>query len=158
MIIQIHIKDKVIENLKNAMIKFIKFVYGWISKDNDFLGHVLGVAHFMIAMLFYILFIACHTVYPSLYFQIFVFSCIFIIWLQHVFLRVCISIIAEKELTQYHAPSITLFEFVLDYMNITFEQFTNYILIAETTAVAAFGLELLSKLSVFLYKKYDVLY
>ncbi len=110
MIIQIELKNQWIESLKNGMIKFIKFVYGWISKEDDFLGHVLASSHFIISATFYILIFASHTIYPSLYFQLFVFTFVVIFWLQHILFKVCISILAEKELTKLNAPSIPLFE------------------------------------------------
>lgn len=151
-------RNQWIESLKNGMISFIKTVYSWISKDDEFLGHVLASSHFIISGTFYLLILACHTVYPSTYFQIFVFVCIVLIWLQHVFLKVCISVLAEKELTKFHAPSIPLFEVVLKYFNLRFDDFTNYFLTAETVCVLMFTLEMLSKLSVYLYEKYDMNY
>lgn len=158
MIIQIQIRDQWIESIKYGMIKFIKFVYGWISRDNEFLGHVLAVSHFIISATFYLLILACHTVYPSIYFQIFVFVFVVIIWLQHVLFKVCISILAEQELTQMHAPSIPLFEIVLSWLNLTFDHFTNYFLTAETVCVLMFSLEMVSKLSVYFYKNYGIAY
>ena len=155
MIIQIQVRDQWIESLKNGLIKFIKTVYGWISKDDEFLGHVLASSHFIISATFYVLIVACHVVYPSLYFQMFVFVCVTIIWLQHVFLRVCISIVAEKELTKFAAPSVPLFEIVLKYFHVTFEDFTNYFLTAETVCVGMFGLEIVSRLLVLFYDLYN---
>ena len=155
MIIQVELRDQWIESLKNGLIKFIKTIYGWISKDDEFLGHVLASSHFIISATFYLLIIACHIIYPSLYFQIFVFICIVIIWLQHVFLKVCISIVAEKELTKVYAPSIPLFEVFLKYFNLTFENFTNYFLTAETVCVIMFGLEIMSRLGILLYDTYN---
>jgi len=155
MIIQIQLKDQWIESLTTGLIRFIKSIYGWISKDDDFLGHVLASSHFIISATFYLLIVACHIIYPSLYFQLFVFSCIVVIWLQHIFLRVCISIVAEKELTKMHAPSIPLFEIFLDYVGLTFEDFTNYFLTAETVCVGMFGLEIMSRLLLVLYDLYN---
>jgi hypothetical protein len=149
------VRDQWIESLKNGLIKFIKTIYGWISKDDEFLGHVLASSHFIISATFYVLIVACHVVYPSLYFQMFVFICVTIIWLQHVFLRVCISIVAEKELTKLAAPSVPLFEIVLKYFNLTFEDFTNYFLTAETVCVGMFGLEIVSRLLVLFYDLYN---
>lgn len=157
MIIQIELRDQWIESLKTGMIKFIRSVYGWISKDDEFLGHVLASSHFIISATFYILIFACHTIYPSLYFQIFVFVFVVIIWLQHVFFKVCISILAEKELTKLQAPSIPLFEVVLKYFGLTFDHFTNYFLTAETVCVIMFTLEMLSKISVYLYEKNGII-
>jgi len=155
MIIQIQFRDKWVDFFKNGMIKFIKSIYGWISKDDEFLGHVLASSHFILSATFYLLILACHTVYPSLYFQLFVFTCILLIWLQHVFLKVCISFVAEKELTKLHAPSVPLFERVLKYFNLTFDNFTNYFLTAETVCVTMFGLEIVSKVIPLLYDLYN---
>lgn len=154
MIIQIELRDQWIESLKNGLIQFIKIIYGWISKDDEFLGHVLASSHFIISATFYLLIIACHIVYPSLYFQVFVFISVVIIWLQHVFLRVCISVVAEKELTKMYAPSVPLFEIVLKYFNMSFEDFTNYFLTAETVCVVMFGLEIISRIGILLYDLY----
>jgi hypothetical protein len=84
-----------------------------------------------------------------------VFICIVIIWLQHVFLKVCISIVAEKELTKMYAPSVPLFEIFLKYFNLTFEDFTSYFLTAETVCVAMFGLEIMSRILLLLYDVYN---
>lgn len=155
MIVQIELRDQWIESLKNGLIKFIKSVYGWISKDDEFLGHVLASSHFIISATFYLLIVACHIIYPSIYFQLFVFVCVVIIWLQHVFLRVCISVVAEKELTKVYAPSVPLFEIVLKYFDLTFEHFTNYFLTAETVCVMMFGLEIMSRLGILFYESYN---
>lgn len=155
MIIQVELRDQWIESLKNGMIKFIRSVYGWISKDDEFLGHVLASSHFIISATFYILIVACHIIYPSLYFQLFVFGCIVVIWLQHVFLKVCVSVVAEKELTKVYAPSVPLFEIFLKYFNLTFEDFTSYFLTAETVCVAMFGLEIMSRILLVLYDVYN---
>ena len=155
MIIQIEVRDQWINSLKNGMITLIRNIYSWISKDDEFLGHVLAVTHFIISATFYLLIVACHIIYPSIYFQTFVFICIVVIWLQHVFLRVCISIVAEKELTKLYAPSVPLFELILKYFNLTFEHFTNYFLTAETVCVAMFGLEIMSRVITLLYESYN---
>ena len=155
MIVQIELRDQWIESLKNGLIKFIKTIYSWISKDDEFLGHVLASSHFIISATFYLLIVACHVIYPNLYFQIFVFTCIFIIWLQHVFLKVCISIVAEKELTKVYAPSIPLFEIFLKYFHLTVDDFTNYFLTAETVCVGMFGLEIMSRVGILLYDLYN---
>lgn len=152
MIIQIHVRDQWIESLKNRMIDFIRKIYGWISKDDDFLGHVLASSHFILSGTFYMLILACHTVYPSLYFQIFVFTCLFVIWLQHVFLKVCVSIVAEKELTKLYSPSVPLFEMVLKYFGLTFNDFATYFLMAETVCITMFGLEIVSRIILLFYK------
>jgi hypothetical protein len=150
--------EEIIDSLKNKTVLFIRYIYGWISKDDEFLGHVLGVSHFIISATFYLLIIVCHVIYPSVYFQIFIFICLLIIWLQHILFKVCISILAEKHLTKVEAPSLHFFKIVLEWFGITLDDFLNYFIAAETTAISMFGLELLSKLSVYLYEKYNIIY
>lgn len=147
-------RNQTIQNLEQNMRKFIKFCYGWLSNDGEVLGYILSVTHFIISGVLYLLIIACHLIYPNTYFQIGVFLCIFIVWLQHVLLKVCISVIAEKELTNTIAPSRLLFKQTLSLFGINFNNYMDHFLVAETVCVGMFGLELLSKLSVFLYDKY----
>ena len=155
MIIQVELRDQWIESLKNGLIRFIKSLYGWISKDDEFLGHVLASSHFVISATFYLLSLACHVIYPSLYFQLFVFTCIFVIWLQHIFLKVCVSIVAEQALTKMYDPSIPLFKVFLTYFHLTFDDFTNYFLTAETVCVGMFGLEIVSRILILFYELYN---
>jgi hypothetical protein len=63
--------------------------------------------------------------------------------------------VAEKELTKFAAPSVPLFEIVLKYFHVTFEDFTNYFLTAETVCVGMFGLEIVSRLLVLFYDLYN---
>jgi hypothetical protein len=76
-----------------------------------------------------------------------------VIWIQHVFLKVCISIVAEQKLTQKEPP---FFQIIRDILQIQPTEFVNYFLVAETTWVGCFALELLAKLSLFLYEYYGI--
>lgn len=147
-----------ISSMEQKMRNFIKFSYSWLSTDGEVLGHILAVTHFIISGVLYLLIIACHIVYPSTYFQIGVFVCVLIVWLQHILLKVCISVIAEKEFTNVSAPSLLLFKEALGLLGISFTDFMDYFVVAETVCVGMFGLELLSKLSVFLYGNYGYTY
>ena len=144
--------------MEQKMRNFIKFSYSWLSTDGEVLGHILATTHFIISGVLYLLIVACHIVYPNTYFQIGVFVCIFMVWLQHVVLKVCISVIAEKEFTTVEAPSLLLFKEALSLFGISFSSFMDYFVVAETVCVGMFGLELLSKLSLFLYRNYGYTY
>jgi hypothetical protein len=151
-------RTKTIETLESNIRKLISFLYAWLTTDGEVLGYILAVIHFMISALFYILIFVCHTVYPSFKFQLFVFSCVLLIWIHHIVLKVCISVVAEKNLTNRYAPSAHLFKVVLDFFSISMDSFTNYFVLVETAVVGMFGLELLSRYSNYLHKLFNISY
>ena len=140
-------------NAERYLRKFVTFLYSWLSTDGEVLGYILGVSHFVISATISVMVVAAHTVYPALWFQILVFVLLFVIWIQHVFFKVCISIVAEQKLTNKEPP---FFQIIRDILHIQPTEFINYFLVAETTWVGCFALELLAKLSVFLYEYYDL--
>jgi len=93
-------------------------------------------------------------VYPTLWFQCISFALVFLIWLQHVCLRVCIIIVAEKNFTQGSSPYFQMFR---DTTGVDGEVLVNYLVVFETGALVCLGLELLGKLSLFLYEYYGVI-
>ena len=154
---------KVLSNLENNFIiktleKFarnsVTFFYGWIFNDNTaILGHILGVVHFMLSTVLVISIILCHTVYPAFWAQCFVYVFIILIWLQHVFLQICFITVAEKKLTKTTSP----FEDITQ--NLFGQSATGVmtnLLIFETAAVFAFGLEIISKIIGYVYTKIGV--
>ena len=143
----------VIEKSERYLRELVTFLYSWLSTDGEVLGYILGVCHFVISATISVMVLVSHTLYPVLWFQILVFVLLFIIWIQHVFFKVCISIVAEQKLTNNEPP---FFQIIRDILHIQPTEFVNYFLVAETVWVGCFGLELLSKLSVFLYDYYDI--
>lgn len=142
-----------VEKAERYLRDFVTFLYSWLTTDGEVLGYILGVCHFVISMTISVMVLAAHTVYPVLWFQILVFGLLFTIWIQHVFFKVCISIVAEQKLTKTEPP---FFQIIRDILHIQPTEFINYFLVAETVWVGCFGLELLAKLSVFLYDYYDL--
>lgn len=149
-------RNKTIETLETSIRKLISFLYAWLTTDGEVLGYILAVIHFMISALFYILIVISHTIYPSFSFQIFVFICVLLIWIHHIVLKVCISVVAEKNLTNTIAPSTRLFKVVLDFFSISIESFTNYFVLVETTVVGMLCFEIISRYSNYLHKLYDI--
>jgi hypothetical protein len=133
--------------------KIVSFLYSWLSTDGEVLGYILGVCHFVISATICVMVLVSHTLYPVLWFQILVFVLLLVIWIQHVFFKVCISIVAEQKLTNNEPP---FFQIIRDILHIQPTEFINYFLVAETVWVGCFGLELLAKLSVYLYDYYDL--
>lgn len=143
----------VIEKSERYLRELVTFLYSWISTDGEVLGYILGVWHFVISITILVAVFISHTLYPVVWFQFLVFMCLVIIWLQHIFLKVCISIVAEQKLTKKDPP---FFQIIRDILHIDPDIFTTNLMVAETVAVGCFGLELVSKLSVFLYEYYNV--
>ena len=145
--------DSIVEKLEGYMRCLVTFLYSWLSSDGEVLGYILGVCHFVIGSTISVMVIISHTLYPVLWFQIFVFCLLLLIWIQHVFLKVCISIVAEQKLTNCEPP---FFQIIRDILHINPLEVVNYFLVAETVWVGCFALELLSKLSVFIYEYYEI--
>lgn len=143
----------VIAKSEKYLRELVAFLYSWLTTEGEVLGYILGVWHFMGSMTIFTCGIISHTLYPVTWFQLVVFFLLVVIWLQHIFLQVCVFFIAERKLTNKEPP---FYEIIRDIFHVEPEQFTIHFVVAETVAVSCFGLELISKLSVLLYEYYDV--
>lgn len=144
-------KDYIIEKLEYFFRALITFAYKWLSEEGEILGHILAVFHVMISATVFLLLFISHTFLPLFSLQLFAFICLFIIWIQHVTLKVCIIIVAEKMLTQNISPYVELLKKLLNNFGIPVEKYTTYFILCETTAVMCFGLELLSNIINYMY-------
>jgi hypothetical protein len=88
-------KEKIISVLESKTRELIRFFYGWITSDGEILGYILGVIHFMLSVLIFMLVFVSHTIYPTLWLQGFALLCMGLVWIQHVILKVCITIVSE---------------------------------------------------------------
>jgi hypothetical protein len=150
---RITIEGSIVEKLENYTRNIISFLYGWISTDGEVLGYILGVVHFVVSMTIIVMIVVSHTLYPAFWFQVGVFLCLLVIWLQHIFLKVCISIVAEQKLTNSEPP---FFQIIRNIIGISPSEFSTYFVIAETMAVGCFGLEIVSKISVYIHEFYGM--
>jgi hypothetical protein len=142
-------KNVIIETLEKLTRTSVRFFYKWLTSEGEALGYILGSIHVMAGIFIFLLIIISHTVYPNFYFQAFAFVLLLAVWIQHIFLKVCIIIVAEKRLTNNVSP----FHVILtDIFGITPEIFGNYLIIVETTALGFFALELISRCSAYLQK------
>lgn len=134
-------KNYVIEKLELFLRRFIQFSYKWLTTDGEILGYILGFLHFFTSIFIFILLIVSHTIYPEFWLQLFVFVLLVIIWIQHVVLKVCISVVAEKAFTKNESPFYKILE---DVFGITPIEFGNYLVTIETVAIGCFGLEIIA--------------
>ena len=150
---QITVDRTVVEKLENYTRNIISFLYGWISTDGEVLGYILGVVHIVIGITIPIMIIISHTIYPAFWFQCLAFGLVLVVWLQHVFLRVCIIIVAEKNLTKGISPYFRIFK---DTTGIDGEVLVDYLVVFETGALVGLSMGLLRQISVFIYDFYGM--
>lgn len=142
-------KHYIIEKLETFLRHFVMIGYKWLTTEGEILGYILGVLHFMISTTIFILLIVSHTIYPAFWLQVTVFVLIVIIWIQHIMLKVCVSVVAEKKLTMNESPFHSILE---NMFHVDSETFSNYFVTAETAAIVCLGLELISRISIYLQR------
>jgi len=123
------------------------FLYNWLTTEGEGLGYIMASIHFIVFASSSTMVVVSHILYPSFWLQLFMFCVIFAIWLQHFFLKVCVSVVAEEELLKAPSP---FFKLVEDILHISTSDFINYIIIAETTALGCMALGLISRVSVYM--------
>ena len=138
-------------NLINKILSLVYTFYSWFSTKGEILGYILAVFHFIISAGLITLLIISHTIYPSVWLKLFVFVCLFLIWLQHVVLDICIVTVWEKQLTTGGiTPFHRIVKDIMNMFNLTLADYDSYLIITETVAVGCFALELISHLSVYI--------
>jgi hypothetical protein len=148
-------REAIIKKLALFLNTVVSFLYQWLSTDGEVLGYILGTIHIILSIFILVCVFVSHTVYPVFWFQCVVFIWLFLIWIQHVVLKVCVVIVAEKGLTQKHSPYYEIMgEFLHKFFNIELSDFVSYVLVAETVAVSCFGLEIVSVISAHLQLLY----
>lgn len=144
-------KDAIIEFLKHKFIKIIRFLYGWFTNEGEVLGYIFSIFHIMTSFTLMLMIVICHTIYPAFWLQVCVFIFLFIIWLHHVILQVCIYVSVEKELTKGISPYTQFLKRIFK-DKISTKEFVKYFMIVETVGVGCFGLEIVSRCFHYLFK------
>ena len=125
----------------------VTFSYRWLTNEGEALGYILGSLHFTLFVFVWLLVIVSHTLYPSFWLQFSIFILIFLIWIQHVVLKVCVSTVAEQNFTNGVSPYHAIFEKVFQ---VSASDFIDNYVVAETTALGFLGLSLISRVSVYM--------
>lgn len=144
-------KEKIINFLQTSFKTLTYCLYSWFTTDGEILGYILGIWHIIVCISILICVFLSHTVYPFVWFQLGCFICLFCIWLQHIILHVCVVFLAEVHLTNKTPPFYTVIENVT---GIRLEDYQSYALVAETTAIGCFFLELVGKFSLYIFESY----
>jgi hypothetical protein len=147
------INTNIIKFTESYVRKTVRFLYSWLTTDGEVLGYILGVIHLVVGTTIPVIVIISHSIYPAFWFQCLAFGLVLLVWLQHVCLRVCIIVVAEKNFTKGNSPYFRMFK---DTTGIDGEVLVDYLVVFETGTLVGLALELLSKLSVFLYEYYGL--
>lgn len=150
---RITIEGSVVEKLENYTRNIISFLYSWLTTDGEVLGYILGVLHIMIGTTIPIMVVISNSIYPAFWFQCLAFGIVLLVWLQHVFLRVCIIVVAEKNFTKGGSPYFRMFK---DTTGIDGEVLVDYLVVFETGALVGLAMGLLRQMSVFIYEFYGI--
>lgn len=124
-----------------------------MSRDLEVLGYILGVVHVTICISIILMVIISHTLYPAFWLQCVMFAVVFAIWLQHIFLKICVVFAAEYNLTKNEPPFYTLIKF---FTNLSPTDWTIHFMVAETTAVGMLALSLMSRISLMIHRIYNI--
>jgi hypothetical protein len=140
-------RKAIIEKMALFLNNTVSFLYQWLTTDGEILGYILGIIHITSSIFIFICIIVSHTIYPVFWLQCVIFICLFLIWIQHIVLKVCVVIVAEMNLTQNRSPYYEIVgEFLHKIFNIKLTDFITYLIVAETVWVGCFGLEIISKI------------
>ena len=126
----------------SGLRKAVVFMYQWLTDEQEALGYILGFLHLMTGFVLSLLVVLSH-IFPNIWFQLGVFLCVFAVWIQHILLNVCISIVAEESMTDAIAPFHKMME---EIVGVSVHECNMYTTYAEPAIVACLFLELLARI------------
>ena len=124
-----------------------------MTNELEPLGYILGVIHLAVCVTIILMIIVSHTIYPALWLQSVMFVIVFIIWIQHIFLKICVVFAAEYVLTKSDSPFYILVNF---FTSLNPQDWTIHFMVAETTAVCMLALSLISRFSLSIHEFYKI--
>lgn len=149
-------KEQIISYLKDSMIFGIKNLYYWLTNDAEILGFILAVLHILVSVTLLLCSFLAHTIYPIWQFKLGTYVLMCIVWLQHIFLNVCIFTLAELSLSLIPPSNEYLAYFYSFFLGTTLSEALTRLVMAETIGIICFGLELLSLFCEYLYNLYNI--
>jgi len=142
--------ENTIRSFEEKIRRLVTFLYSWLTNEGEPLGYILGVCHITICVSLIFMIIISHTLYPAFWLQCVVFVFIFIIWIQHIFLKVCVVILAEYSLTKNESP---FYKLITAFTTLNPQDWTIHFMVAETITVICLTLEITSTLINYFYRK-----
>jgi hypothetical protein len=135
------LREKIVDNLE----LFIRFIYKWITDNDEVLGEIVYTFHIFVFWTLIVLVVVSHTIYPVYWFQTVLFSLICLVWVQHIVLRTCVLTSIERKLL---GPSgHNMIDSLLNIFGIPIQRETRMgvTLMLSTVGVLFLGLELTSR-------------
>jgi len=145
-------KEIVIQFCEKSIRQTVTFLYKWLSEDAEVLGYIVAVIHVLVATTLGVSVLLAHTIYPVWQFQLGTFMCMFIVWVQHIVLKVCVFTIAETNLSSFAPSNIYLAHFFSSIFGSNIHDALTTLVLVETVMVGCFSLELIALFSIFIQK------
>jgi len=150
-------KEELIKLLKEILVFSVTFLYKWMTTDGEILGYILAVLHVLISTTLMICIGLSHTIYPIWQFKFGTYICMVMVWLQHIFLNVCVFTVAEISLTKIVPPSNIYLSYIFSkLLGTNLSEAMARLVMGETIAVVFFTLELVSLFSEHIYSLYCI--
>lgn len=144
-------KQKIIDKSVLLLKRSVSFVYQWLTHEGELLGYILSVLHVIFGVGALVGILLSYTVYPSFWLQLILLIFIGSVTLQHIFLRVCVVALAEKELTQTISPFYSIIENTVTSFGINYTTFIENIILSEALCTIFMTLHLISRISMYLH-------
>jgi len=138
-------KDYIIQQIHIFLTWFITFFFQWLTNEGEILGYILGAIHILFAASLLTLVFASHTIFPETIYQLVAFICLVLVWVQHLFLNVCMFTYTERRFSGQPPSDYILNELLANFFGIHQDKLLGSMVLIESVAVWCFGLELLAK-------------
>lgn len=144
-------KQQIIDKSVLILKKSVSFVYQWLTHEGELLGYILSILHIIFGVGALVGLLISYTIYPSFWLQFILLIFLGCVTLQHIFLRVCVVALAEKELTQTISPFYSILENTLTNFGIDYTRFIENVILSEALACIFITLHLISRISIYLH-------
>lgn len=144
------------KEIVNGLESLMRFMYGWITDNDEVLGNIVYVMHIFALNTIAVLYVISHTLYPVFWFQTFVFVIGLIVWLQHIVLHTCVCTSLERRLL---GPDGNLaIDVVLNLFDIPVSKETRIgvTLLMSSLSVLFMGFELTARSVLFIREQYSI--
>lgn len=129
----------------NKLETWMRLLYSWLTDKDEVLGEIIYTMHIFGFYTLMVLIVVSHTFYPVFWFQVFVFTFLFLVWVQHMVLNTCVLTSLERRLLGRQHP--LMIDGLLNIFGIPVQKETRMgvTLMLSTVGVLFLGLELTSR-------------
>ena len=137
-------RDKVHDQIVNALESAVRYLYKWLTENDEILGKIVYVLH-LAGFWTLIMMIFLSHVFPYFWFQVGVFVVVFSTWIQHVLLNTCV--LTSLEIKFIGENVICMTDSLLSIFNIpaTNETRMGVTVLLSTVMTLFLGMELLAR-------------